>query len=49
METLADEENKDVASVDKAASFVRTLKEKEVTLRTQTDAQKNLEEEYKKC
>ena len=47
METLAAEENKDLAIVSEAASFVRTLKEKEVTLRTLTDAQKNLEEEYK--
>ena len=40
METLAAEENKDLASVAKAASFVCTLKEKEVPLRTLTDAQK---------
>ena len=46
-ETLEADKNQDLVSTSKAASFLRTIKEKEKTLTELTDVELVLENEYK--
>ena len=47
-ETLEADKNQDFGGTSKAASFIRTMKEKEKTLTELTDVESILESEYKK-
>ena len=46
--TLEADKNQDLGSISKAASFLRTKKEKKKTLEELTDVELILENEYKK-